>query len=101
MPLSLSPSGVVLADGSAFVGIWPPQPRQERKSPARGARSCEKIEDLRHQAPWSIPTRRILFVLLLCASRVAAQTATVSPERPWHFLQERQIESDAENLRNY
>ena len=100
MPSSLSP-GVVLARGSAVSGIWPPQPCQDRQRSAVGARSCEKIVDSCHEAGWGIPTPRILVVLLLCASRVAAQSAPVSPDRPWQFPQERQIESDAENLRNY
>jgi outer membrane protein len=76
--------GVVLADGSAVAGIWPA--------------SCT---DSRHEAPWKISTRRILCALLLCASRVAAQSAPVSPDRPSHFPQEQQIESDARGLRNY
>jgi outer membrane protein len=101
MPSSLSLPRVVLTRGSAVAGIGPPQPRQERPSPDRAARSCKKIVDLRHEAPWRIPTRRILWVLLLCVNRVAAQSAPASPDQPWHFLQERQIESDARGLASY
>jgi outer membrane protein len=84
MPPSLLPPGVLLTEGSALAEIWPA--------------SCA---DLRHKPPWRISTCRILCALLLCASRVAAQSAPVSPDRPWHFPQEQQIESDAKSLRNY
>jgi outer membrane protein len=84
MPPSLLPPGIILTHGQAVVGVWPP--------------SCV---DLRYETTWKIPTRRILVVLLLCASRVAAQSAPVSPDRSWHFPQEQQIASDAKSLRNY
>jgi hypothetical protein len=48
-----------------------------------------------------VAARRILFVLLLCTSRVAAQSAPLSPDRPWRFPQQQQIESDAKGLGNY
>jgi outer membrane protein len=41
-----------------------------------------------------------LFVLLLCASCALAQSAPVSPNRPWHSPEERQIEDDARRLRD-
>jgi outer membrane protein len=40
----------------------------------------------------------IVFALLLCASRVPAQSAPVSPDHPWHAPGERRIETDATNL---
>jgi outer membrane protein len=41
-------------------------------------------------------TRKALALLLLgCASYLLAQAAPVSPDRPWHALEERQIEADA------
>jgi outer membrane protein len=49
-----------------------------------------------------VAARRLLFVLLLCASRVvAAQSAPLSPDHPWRFPQQQQIESDAKGLGNY
>jgi outer membrane protein len=84
MPSPLLPAGALPADGSAVAGVWPP--------------SCV---DLRYETTWKIPTRRILFILLLCSSRVSAQSAPVSPDHPWHFPQEQQIESDAKDLGTY
>jgi len=101
MPSSLSPPGVVLADVSAVACIWQPQPRRKWQSSAPGARRCEKIEDLRHTASWRTPTCRIFFLFLLCAGRVAAQSAPYSPDRPWHVPQETKIESEAKSLSNY
>jgi len=49
-----------------------------------------------------IPTRTaIWFVLLLHGSRVFAQSAPASPDRPWHSAREQEIEDDAKDLRNY
>src|SRR5215469_17604320 len=101
MPSSLSPPGVVLADVSAVAGIWQPQPRRKWQSSAPGARRCEKIEDLRHTASWRTPTCRVFFLFLLCAGRVAAQSAPYSPDRPWHVPRETKIESEAKSLSNY
>jgi outer membrane protein len=84
MPPSLLPPGVILTGGPALAEIWP-----------------APCTDSRHEARWRISTRRILCALLLCATRVAAQSAPVSPDRPWHFPEEQQIESDAKSLRNY
>lgn len=42
-----------------------------------------------------------MFVLLLCTSRVFAQTAPASPDRPWHSPREQEIKGDAKNLRSY
>jgi len=49
-----------------------------------------------------IPTRTaILLVLLLHASRLFAQIAPASPDRPWHSTREQEIQSDAKNLHTY
>ena len=45
--------------------------------------------------------RSILFVLLLYAGRLFAQSAPVSPDHPWHSRQEQEIGVDAAHFRDF